>query len=353
MLFLIANEYHPNPYEIWIYLYAPGVHEMEVITVAAFQEISRPYRVATTHSRLMSPAPTGWERQQLPEELGECYSERFILDSDLMVMRSRYHPTRDLIEETANPHNRHMLVITFAMQGHSGYKGCDGSTVCFRAGYTTITAFQSSLGERCYEAGATVSQLRLLIGQSMLKKYLGPTRTQLLLGAGSVRQLAFQKTTAASASHASALACHMSQGEAGTLDMHIHTLNLLSEQLNLLSPPPPQEIPQFSSRDIEKLEQARDLMIECMDQPLTIAYLCATVGLNEFKLKEGFRHRFNSTPHRMLNELRMRKAHNLLESGCQVAQAAYRVGYKYPNNFSAAFSSFFGKSPKSVFGKRR
>ncbi|MCU9949128.1 helix-turn-helix domain-containing protein [Pseudomonas sp. PDM13] len=49
----------------------------------------------------------------------------------------------------------------------------------------------------------------------------------------------------------------------------------------------------------------------------------------------------------------MHKAHLLLESGCQVAQAAWQVGYRHPNNFSAAFTAFFGKSPKTVFGKRR
>lgn len=292
-------------------------------------------------------------RQQLPQELGECYSERLTFDDDLMVVRSRYRPTRNLIEETVSPHNRHMLVITFGMQGDSGYKGADGSAVSFRAGFTTITSFQLSLGERGYEAGATVSQLRLLIDESMLNKYIGEQRTRQLLGNGSVRQLAFQKTSAASVSHASALTHYLNQGVTGTLEMHIHTLSLLSEQLKLLSPDTLPESLQFSTTDIEKLDRARDIMIEQMDQPLTIPYLCAAVGLNEFKLKEGLHYRFNSTPHRMLHEIRMRKAFTLLESGCQVAQAAYQVGYKFPNNFSAAFTRFFGKPPKSVFGKRR
>lgn len=321
--------------------------------MAALQRISQSYRVASTHSRLVSDDTGGWMRQQLPEELGECYSERLCLDDDLMVVRSRYRPTRNLIEETVSPHNRHMLVITFGMQGDSGYKGADGSAVSFRAGYTTITSFQLSLGERCYEAGATVSQLRLLIGESMLNKYIGEQRTRQLLGNGNVRQLAFQKTSAASASHATALTRYLNQGVTGTLDMHIHTLSLLSEQLKLLSPATSPESLQFSTVDIEKLDRARDIMIEQMDQQLTIPYLCAAVGLNEFKLKEGLHYRFNSTPHRMLHEIRMRKAYTLLESGCQVAQAAYQVGYKFPNNFSAAFTRFFGKPPKSVFGKRR
>ena len=54
-----------------------------------------------------------------------------------------------------------------------------------------------------------------------------------------------------------------------------------------------------------------------------------------------------------LTEMRMRRAWELLETGCQVAQAAYRVGYCHPANFSAAFTRFHGRAPKSVFGKRR
>ena len=36
-----------------------------------------------------------------------------------------------------------------------------------------------------------------------------------------------------------------------------------------------------------------------------------------------------------------------------VAQAAWQVGYKYPNNFTVAFTRYFGRSPKSIFGKKR
>ncbi|WP_175154222.1 helix-turn-helix domain-containing protein [Phytopseudomonas flavescens] len=321
--------------------------------MGALRRISQSYRVAPTHSRLVSNDDQGWMRQQLPQELGECYSERLSLEDDLMVVRLRYRPTGNLIEETASPHNRHMLVITYGIQGDSGYKGADGSAVLFRAGHTTITSFQSSLGERCYEAGATVSQLRLLIGENTLTKYLGEQRTRQLLGNGNVRQLGFAKTSATSICHATALTRYLNQGASETLELHIHTLSLLSEQLKLLSPPSAPDSLPFTAADIEKLERVRDIMIEQMDQPLTIPYLCAAVGLNEFKLKEGLHQRFNSTPHRMLHELRMRKAYTLLESGCQVAQAAYQVGYKFPNNFSAAFTRFFGKPPKAVFGKRR
>ena len=48
----------------------------------------------------------------------------------------------------------------------------------------------------------------------------------------------------------------------------------------------------------------------------------------------------------------MRRAWALLETGCQVAQAGWQVGYAHPSNFSAAFTRFYGRSPKSVFGRR-
>lgn len=50
-------------------------------------------------------------------------------------------------------------------------------------------------------------------------------------------------------------------------------------------------------------------------------------------------YRFNTNPLRMLQEIRMRKAYALQESGCQVTQAA--------------FNRFFRETLKSVFGRQR
>lgn len=317
--------------------------------MALSNKLSQSYRVAADQPRQLSTRADGWRRQSLPGELGECYSETLELDQDLLLVRSRYHPRQPLREATANPHNRPMLVLTFGLQGDSGYHGDDGARVAFRAGHTTVTSFQSSRGERCYQADSGVSQLRLLVGQDVLGRYLGPTRAAQLLGNGHLRQLAFGSTSAASTSLTSALACARND----RLQMHIHSLSLLAEPLQLLSPPEVAPNSRFSAQDLEKLQQVRDLMEQHLDQPLTVAYLCAAVGLNEFKLKQGLHYRFNSTPQRMLLELRMRRAHALLASGCQVAQAAYQVGYQHPSNFSAAFTRYFGKPPKSIFGKRR
>ena len=184
--------------------------------------------------------------------------------------------------------------------------------------------------------------------------YLGePVRKQLLDGNSGVRQLAHRPTSGASLAHASALLRETEVDALDTLQTHIHVLSLLAEQLRHLDLQLPTRTPRHSQRDIDKLDQARALLETRMDRSLTVSELAGAVGLNESKLREGFRHRFNKSPLRLLLELRMKKAWQLLETGCQVAEAAYSVGYDHPSNFSAAFSRFFGCAPKSVFGPKR
>lgn len=305
-----------------------------------------PIRVS---SLLAQPGPSprvGWHRLALPTDLGDCHADRMELDEGLTLVHSQYTPRRDLIEENAAGHGARTLVITLAMQGVSAYQGADGAALDFRGGTTTVTAFQRARGERRYLGGATVSQLRLLVGEQVLRRYAGAERAENLLGAGGLRRLAQGRTAPDLASAALELASGQDP-----LDAHIRALTLLSRQLRGLAPM--SEPGRLSQADIARLEAVRALMQEQMDRDLTVAYLCLATGLNEFKLKEGFRKLYGTSPHRMLTELRMRRAWELLETGCQVAQAAYRVGYRHPANFSAAFTRFHGRTPKSVFGKRR
>lgn len=291
-----------------------------------------------------SPRP-GWLRHALPQDLGACHADRMELDDGLTLVHSQYTPLRDLIEENAAGYGARTLVITLAMQGASAYQGADGSELAFRGGQTTVTAFQRSQGERRYQGGATVSQLRLLVGERVLRRYAGNARTESLLGEGGLRRLSQARTSP----DLTAVAIMLASGS-DPLDAHIRALTLLSRQLRGLAPAP--DSGGFSQTDIARLEAARTLMHEHLDRELTVQYLCLATGLNEFKLKEGFRKLYGTSPHRLLTELRMRRAWELLETGCQVAQAAYRVGYRHPANFSAAFTRFHGRTPKSVFGKR-
>lgn len=303
-------------------------------------------RISATLARPHPGSRPGWTRLALPADLGDCHADRLDLGDGLALVHSQYTPTRDLIEENAAAQDGRALVITLALGGVSSYRGADGAQLDFLGGHTTVTAFRRHPGERRYLGGGTVSQLRLLVGEPALRRYAGQAQIEALFGAGGLRRLAQGRTRADLAAVAAELA-----RTTDPLDTHIKALTLLSRQLRALAPPPAPG--RLSQADIARLERAHALMQAQMDRELTVQYLCLATGLNEFKLKQGFRALYGDSPMRLLTAMRMRRAWELLEGGCQVAQAAYQVGYRHPANFSAAFTRFHGRAPKSVFGKRR
>jgi len=316
-------------------------------------------RLTTDQPRSCRALADGRVRLQLPDDLGNCYTEYMELEQGVLLGRLHYHPTRPLVEESNGPHAGRVMVVTFGLRGESGYRGEDTSNLLFKAGHTTITAFRALRGERHYKEDGPTSQLRLVVNEAALNKYVGPERATQLLGCAGLHRLSFHASSSATMAHAAALTrymqpCAMAQPNSHhRLDLHIHALSLLAEQFNLLAPAKPAGAASLSADDIERIERARGILASQLHQPLTIEYLATAAGMSVHKLKEGFRYLYNSTPMGVLLELRMRKAYTLLEAGKQVAQAAWQVGYKYPNNFSVAFTRYFGRSPKSIFGNKQ
>lgn len=312
---------------------------------------STPIRLGLDVPRQMFQLKNGWCRRQLPPDLGLCYSEHLELETGLALIRLHYHPRRPLIEETACPHQGRVLVVTLGVNGVSAFYQQNNSDLSFKAGHTTISTFANTPGERHYKANQSVSQLRLAVNEVWLQRYLGDERCNALLGDGHLHQLAFHHNSMATNSHIKALNRHNQPNindMPNKLNAHIHALSLLAEQFEQLVPEPCKEKQVFSTQELERVEQARNLMNQNLDIDLTLSYLSHQVGLSEHKLKQGFQYLYNTSPKQLLTELRMHKAHTLLTSGYQVAQTAWMVGYRYPNNFSVAFTRFFGHAPKSV-----
>ncbi|MFC3656431.1 helix-turn-helix transcriptional regulator [Xanthomonas hyacinthi] len=140
---------------------------------------------------------------------------------------------------------------------------------------------------------------------------------------------------------------HLRRHDGSLLDLQIVALGLLSEQTRPFAKQRA-VMDKVRASDQDKMLAARDIMMSQYDHPLTIAYLCTRVGTNEFKLKQGFRELFGTSPHRMLTDIRMQKAWELLETGLYVSTVAYKVGYQHLSSFSAAFERYYGRTPKSV-----
>ncbi|MBN4000976.1 AraC family transcriptional regulator [Nostoc sp. LPT] len=102
----------------------------------------------------------------------------------------------------------------------------------------------------------------------------------------------------------------------------------------------------FRSTDIERLHLAKAILQRELEHPPTLLDLARLVGLNDFKLKQGFRHLFGTTVFGYLQTCRMAQAQQLLSNRqLSIAEVAQRVGYASPSQFCHAFKRHVGMTP--------
>lgn len=104
-----------------------------------------------------------------------------------------------------------------------------------------------------------------------------------------------------------------------------------------------------SDYDKERIVFARDYLVKNIESPPTLVELAKITGLNEYKLKRGFKEVFNQTAFSYLSDLRLELAkNNLLEGKKQATEIAFELGYCSLQHFSSAFRKKFGITPSQV-----
>lgn len=102
----------------------------------------------------------------------------------------------------------------------------------------------------------------------------------------------------------------------------------------------------LAPRDRERVREAAAVLAARYDEPWTIASLARTVGINEKKLKAGFRLLVGRTVHAYLEDTRLSAAAHLLAGGAtSVTEAALAAGYANPSHFAKLFRRRHGVSP--------
>ncbi|MEM9803915.1 MAG: AraC family transcriptional regulator [Cyanobacteria bacterium P01_D01_bin.56] len=110
----------------------------------------------------------------------------------------------------------------------------------------------------------------------------------------------------------------------------------------------------FSADLLDRLYAAKEILTQDVSKPPVLTDLAQRVGLNEYRLKQGFRQAFGTTPFGYLHHYRMQHAqYLLLNSGLTIAGVAARIGYRNPEAFSTAFRRKFAISPKAYQLRRR
>ena len=98
-----------------------------------------------------------------------------------------------------------------------------------------------------------------------------------------------------------------------------------------------------------KLYQARDILLEHIDDPPSLSELSKQIGLNTFILKKDFKAFFGVPVFKYLQNERLTLAHKMISTQeLTVQEAAWHVGYESLSSFSNAFAKKFGYRPSQV-----
>lgn len=140
------------------------------------------------------------------------------------------------------------------------------------------------------------------------------------------------------------------KGDIRRILLEAKILELLSAQLEQLGNTYRQSASSsfLKAHDIDKIYKAKSFIEENMQTPCSLIELSRKVGLNDFKLKKGFKEILGTTVFSYLSDFRMERARLLLEQKRSVAEVAYEVGYKNPHHFTAAFKKKFDILPSAI-----
>src|SRR5690349_9773456 len=109
---------------------------------------------------------------------------------------------------------------------------------------------------------------------------------------------------------------------------------------------PKQVYSHIKSYDVPSILAARAIIDAHPWRQLTISDLASTVGINQIKLKKGFKEVVNKTIHQYRLQVRLALAKRLLqETDFTIKEIAYKTGFLSSDGFANAFRKGHNMSP--------
>ncbi|HKQ70401.1 MAG TPA: AraC family transcriptional regulator [Polyangiaceae bacterium] len=230
----------------------------------------------------------------------------------------------------------------------------NGPTYVLGEGVVQVRHSTRALSTTCefVQGGAECQQLALEIEPERLKELLGapalPSALERLISGVTLHGMHEQPAAPSVFRLLEEILHADGRGASRQLFLEAKGLELLAvliDELELVS----EATSPLGQRDLERLECARRLLVERIDAPPSLPELARHVGLNEVKLKTGFRTLFGTSAFAYLRRERMELARRLLvQRDLSVTEVALRVGYANPSKFATAFRKHFGFAPSAL-----
>lgn len=108
-----------------------------------------------------------------------------------------------------------------------------------------------------------------------------------------------------------------------------------------------QETISMDDKLISQLHEIKNLLVENIASPPTLKSISQTVGLSEYKIKEGFKKLYSKTFSTFILDTKLEIGKDKLEMKVKkVKEIAYDLGYENPSHFIEAFKKKYGITPK-------
>lgn len=137
----------------------------------------------------------------------------------------------------------------------------------------------------------------------------------------------------------------LSEDNTSPLLVHAAALEFLAWQLKSLRPDASGA--GIAPRERKQLLAARERLLSDLSDPPTIEQLARETGLNQLKLKRGFKNLFGVSVYALFQRERMERARKLLLQ-YSVTETAMQLGYSNFSHFSTAFRKQFGILPSEA-----
>jgi len=286
-------------------------------------------------------------KDTFPKKIGTDYMEKITIQDGFLVMKTNYIFNQTTQIEAKQ--NNTKFVIAISLKGNSTYTNIsDKKTVPFKEGYTTISLFENTEGYREFE-DKEIEQIRLILDEDFLQRNLKKSLLEkyFIDRDKYLNLISFSPTLIQSQILIQEILNCQLQGELKKIYLQGKSLELLHIELLKLETKDQKII--LDSYDKEAIYKAKEILIQNMQNPPSIVELAKLVRINEFKLKEGFKDVFETSPYKLLLKYKMNKAKDMLRSGeYNINEVANLIGYKYASNFTNTFFKEFGILPKNI-----
>lgn len=198
-----------------------------------------------------------------------------------------------------------------------------------------------------FELGCSADccSIELRITPQLLNQLAGEECERLCLSLGSDFCLFRNRNNLRIRDSADRLGRLLAEERSSSLLVHSAALEFLAWHLESMQPQASDT--GICLRERRQLLIAREYLLSDLSQPPTIVQLARETGLNQLKIKRGFKTLFGISVYALFQRERMERARHLLQSR-SVTETASLLGYSNMSHFSDAFRKQFGTLPSEA-----